>query len=89
MSEITDKRNPCCTASQPRTSRFERTFVDRCIYLAGACDDIDWRIEHLEARLAELMAKGAHKTHPWITERYENDLNRLYKGCHAKQAVKK
>lgn len=37
-------------------------------------------IEHYEVRLAELMAKGAHRTHPWITERYESDLNHLYKG---------
>jgi len=37
-------------------------------------------IEHFEARLHELMERGAHRTHPWITERYESDLNHLYKG---------
>lgn len=42
-------------------------------------DDRSWMIDHFEARLHELMRKGAHNTRPNITERYENDLMRLYR----------
>ena len=41
--------------------------------------DREWMIDHFEARLHELMRRGAHHSHPWITERYESDLMQLYK----------
>lgn len=55
-------------------------FIDRAVHDSVCRDDRDWIIEHFEMRLHELMKKGAHHTHPWITERYESDLNHLYKG---------
>lgn len=67
-------------ASEEKNRASERTFIDREAYRLGSGDDREWMIEHFESRLHELMAKGAHRTHPWITERYESDLNHLYKG---------
>lgn len=40
---------------------------------------IAWEISQLEARLHDLMAKGAHKARADITERYENRLSELYR----------
>lgn len=62
-------------ASREKNDRSVRAFIDR-----GAFDFSDrrgWMVEHFEARLHELRAKGAPA---YITERYEDDLHRLYKG---------
>ena len=66
--------------SERRNRAHEQAFIDREVYRLGEGDDRQWMIDHFEARLAELMEKGAHRTHPWITERYESDLSQLYKG---------
>lgn len=76
----TKERLAQMNASEKRNQERERAFIDREVYRPGDGDDRLWMIDHFEARLAELMAKGAHRTHPWITERYESDLNQLYKG---------
>ena len=76
----TKERLADMAASEARNRQYEQAFIDRETYRLGSGDDREWMINHFEARLAELMAKGAHRTHPWITERYESDLNQLYKG---------
>lgn len=62
-------------ASREKNDRAERAFIDRESY--GYTDRRDWMVEHFEMRLHELRAKGAPAS---ITERYEDDLHRLYKG---------
>lgn len=76
----TKERLSQITASEAKNRAAERAFVDREVSRLGSGDDREWMIEHFEARLHELMERGAHRTHPWITERYESDLNHLYKG---------
>lgn len=69
MARTTKDRLRQLQASEEKNRENEREFRER-----------EWMIAHYEERLAELMEKGAHHTHPWITERYENDLYNLYKG---------
>lgn len=76
----TKERLSQITASEAKNRAAERAFVDREVSRLGSGDDREWMIEHFEARLHELMERGAHRTHPWITKRYESDLNHLYKG---------
>lgn len=80
MARTTKERLAQIAASEMRNRESERAFVDRDVCRLGNGDDRQWMIDHFEARLVELIAKGAHRTHPWITERYESDLNHLYKG---------
>ena len=57
-------------ASERRNAESVRAFVDREVFR----DDRARMLQHYEQRLSELMAKGAHRTHPWITDRYEADI---------------
>lgn len=66
------------TASEEKNRESVRAFVDREAFR----DDRAWMLQHYEQRLSELMEKGAHRTHPWITDRYEADILNMSK--HAK-----
>lgn len=57
-------------ASEKKNRENIRAFVSAAAFR----DDRDWMLAHYEQRLSELMTKGAHITHPWITDRYEADI---------------
>lgn len=61
-------------ASEKKNRESIRAYVDRESYRSGEDDRRGWMLSHYEMRLAELMAKGAHITHPWITDRYEAEI---------------
>lgn len=61
-------------ASEKKNRENIRAYVDCESYRSGKQDRRDWELAHYEKRLAELMAKGAHITHPWITDQYEEDI---------------
>lgn len=64
-------------ASEKKNRENIRAYVDSCQFRAGDCRGS--MLAHYEQRLTELMAKGAHHTHPWITDRYEADILSLSK----------
>lgn len=64
-------------ASREKNDRAERAFIDKEVYTQSEL--LERKIDHYEKRLAELMARGAHRIRPDITEWYENELHRLYK----------
>lgn len=70
-------------ASERRNAESIRAYVDGESFRSGQTDDRAKMLAHYEARLAELMARGAHITHPWITNRYEADI--VAKSKHAKE----
>lgn len=76
MVRSTKDRLAQLEASEKKNRENVQAFVNE----QGGQDIREWKIEHYEARLAELMAKGAHRTHQRITERYESELTNLYKG---------
>lgn len=61
-------------ASERRNEKSIRAFIDRDAYRLGDGDDREWMLAHYEQRLAELIAKGAHRIRPDITDRYEEDI---------------
>lgn len=78
MARTTKERLAQMDASRRKNDRAVSEFIDRETY--DSSDRREWMIEHFEQRLAELMARGAHRIRPDITERYERDLTQLYKG---------
>ena len=85
MARTTKERLAQMDASRRKNEQSIRAFVDEGPYRLGDGDDREWMIWHFESRLAELMARGAHRTRPDITERYESDLTQLYKGYRVTQ----
>lgn len=85
MARTTKERLDQMDRSRRRNEERVRAFVETEAYRLGDGDDREWMIEHFESRLAELMGKGAHRTRPDITERYESDLAQLYKGYRVTQ----
>lgn len=61
-------------ASERRNEKSIRAFIDRDAYRLGDGDDREWMLAHYEKRLAELMAMGAHRIRPDITDRYEEEI---------------
>lgn len=76
MARTTKERLHQMDASERKNRESIRAFMDGRQYRDGAdaYDDRDRMLAHYERRLAELMARGAHRTHPWITGRYEADI---------------
>ena len=69
-------------ASEKKNHENIRAFVSA----AAFTDDRDWMLAHYEMRLAELMARDAHITHPWITDRYEADILSMSKHAGRREA---
>ena len=63
-------------ASEKKNRENIRAYVDAESFRSGT-DSRPWMLAHYEKRLAELMERGAHHTHPWITDRYEADIMSL------------
>lgn len=66
-------------AGERRNAESIRAYVNGEAWRSGQTDDRAKMLAHYEARLAELMAKGAHRTHPYITDQYEADIIALSK----------
>ena len=64
----TKERLALLHASERRNEKSIRAFIDR------DGDDREWMLAHYEKRLAELMAMGAHRIRPDITDRYEEEI---------------
>lgn len=81
----TKERLQQMAASEEKNRENIRAYVDCESYRSGKQDRRDWEVAHYEKRLAELMAKGAHITHPWITDRYEADVLSMSKHAEGRE----
>lgn len=70
----TKERLALLHASERRNDESIRAFIDRDAYRLGDGDDREWMLAHYEQRLAGLMAMGAHRIRPDITDRYEEEI---------------
>lgn len=74
MPYTTKDRLTQMNVSMCRNAERIRAFIDRNSFRECNIDERERALAHYKMRLADLIAKGAHRIRPDITDRYEEDI---------------